>query len=399
LVEQRPETPQRLLAVHGIGKKKVEQYGYAILAICAKWTRSTPLSSGPSTEHPKTSCAEMEMEMERHRKIRVVQPDDVDMADARRLTRFARPARPSELENTSPQQQQQPQPQPPPPPTDSQTTATPPHHTWTPNPPTTKSPPKHPRGTLHIHTQTPVLLLCYDLETTGLKRTSDDIIQLCVQFVEYRHWLVGTENSPSDLVRVHETYTTFVHTTKHIPHIVTELTGIRDSDVARAPPFSEVYHALVQKVGHWSAALKARQCIWVAHNGFGFDFHFMGRYLACTADRGRALTSLCTADGQSTSRDHPTDTPPHTRSFWCADTQVMVRNMFRDVPTIDRPTNFKLKTLYTHLVGGKSAHAQLTFHRADEDVTAMVEVLRVVVGRSPVEVLGGVCWDGEFGCN
>jgi len=93
-----------------------------------------------------------------------------------------------------------------------------------------------------------------DLETTGLDAERDAIIQ--VGAIKFR----GDEKL--------DDYSTFVNPGRRIPLEVTELTGIRDEDVADAPPLRAVLPRLARFVG---------QCPIVGHS-VGFDLAFLRRH-------------------------------------------------------------------------------------------------------------------------
>ncbi len=73
------------------------------------------------------------------------------------------------------------------------------------------------------------LYVLFDLETTGLSRDNDDII-------EFAAVIVG-----SDSVMIEDgTFQSFVRPRKQISNFITILTGIDDEMVAMAPPFATV---------------------------------------------------------------------------------------------------------------------------------------------------------------
>jgi len=102
----------------------------------------------------------------------------------------------------------------------------------------------------------PKTYIALDLETTGLDPMRDSIIEVGAMRFE------GEEEI--------ESFSTFVNPGRSVPHFVTELTGITDSDVADAPSIRQIIHGLREFVG--SAPV-------VGHN-IGFDLAFLRRHNA-----------------------------------------------------------------------------------------------------------------------
>ena len=75
-------------------------------------------------------------------------------------------------------------------------------------------------------------LAFFDLETTGIKVTTDRIVEICIV-------RVATDNS----IKIK---TMKINPEMHIPEEVTAIHGITDEDVKDAPKFSEIAHELVQ---------------------------------------------------------------------------------------------------------------------------------------------------------
>jgi len=100
-------------------------------------------------------------------------------------------------------------------------------------------------------TQTCVAL---DLETTGLDAERDAIIE------------VGAVRFRDD--EVLDTFSTFVDPGRPIPAPITDLTGIRDDDVAGAPGIHEVLSRLARFVGQWP----------IVGHSVEFDLGFMRRH-------------------------------------------------------------------------------------------------------------------------
>jgi len=100
----------------------------------------------------------------------------------------------------------------------------------------------------------PETYVALDLETTGLDPERDAIIE--VGAIKFR----GDE--------VLGTFSSFVNPGRPIPLSITELTGIRDDDVAQAPPLHEVLSRLARFVGRWP----------IVGHSVGFDLGFLHRH-------------------------------------------------------------------------------------------------------------------------
>jgi DNA polymerase III subunit epsilon len=97
-------------------------------------------------------------------------------------------------------------------------------------------------------------LVIFDLETTGLSPTANDIIQVAAVRVRF-----GT-------VLHSDTYSTFVNPGYRIPPFITAYTGISDSQVRHAPSAAEALATFSRFVG--TSTL-------LAHNGHRFDMPFI----------------------------------------------------------------------------------------------------------------------------
>lgn len=105
-------------------------------------------------------------------------------------------------------------------------------------------------------------LIIFDLETTGLSPTANDIIQIAAVRVR-----LGT-------VLHSEAFSTFVNPGYRIPSFITAYTGISDGHVRNAPPASAALVAFSRFVA--SGTL-------LAHNGHRFDMPFIRA--ACAKNR------------------------------------------------------------------------------------------------------------------
>ncbi len=97
-------------------------------------------------------------------------------------------------------------------------------------------------------------IVVFDIETTGLDRERDQIIELGAVKI--------------DDGNIIERFSTFVKPTKHIPYEVTKLTGISEDMVADAPPIGLV----IRDFFNFS-----KDCVLCGHNIIEFDMHFIRR--------------------------------------------------------------------------------------------------------------------------
>lgn len=97
-------------------------------------------------------------------------------------------------------------------------------------------------------------IVVFDIETTGLDDSSDQIIELGA---------VKIENGS-----IIEKFSTFVKPTKKIPYEVTNLTGITNEMVANAPPIQPVIRDFYNFT---------RGCVLSGHNVINFDIKFIKR--------------------------------------------------------------------------------------------------------------------------
>lgn len=105
------------------------------------------------------------------------------------------------------------------------------------------------------------IYVALDLETTGLDARTDAIIEIgAVRFAYDRV-------SGPFACRVLDRFVTFVNPLRPIPLRIQQLTGIRDADVAAAPPLEKIIPELLAFVSADVAAV-------IAHNA-GFDFSFL----------------------------------------------------------------------------------------------------------------------------
>lgn len=104
----------------------------------------------------------------------------------------------------------------------------------------------------------------FDIETTGLSRSDDEIIELSA--VRFRSF------------RAEKSFTTLINPGRHISSSITEITGISDKDVKNAPVLEEVKDSFLAFVG--ADAL-------IGHNIRAFDLGFLHRRGFNVEDKGR----------------------------------------------------------------------------------------------------------------
>jgi DNA polymerase-3 subunit epsilon len=102
---------------------------------------------------------------------------------------------------------------------------------------------------------TPLTLTVLDLETTGFSPTSNEILQIAAARVRADRW------------EIESSFNTFVRIKGRIPGVISQLTGITQADVARAPGIREALLGLADFVGESHAV--------IAHNGKRFDMPFI----------------------------------------------------------------------------------------------------------------------------
>lgn len=93
-----------------------------------------------------------------------------------------------------------------------------------------------------------------DIETTGLRYTSDKIIEVAA--VMFRDWIPES------------CFVTYVNPSCSIPDFITNLTGITDATVSNAPTFSSICGSLLEYIGDYPL---------VGHNLIDFDLNFLYR--------------------------------------------------------------------------------------------------------------------------
>lgn len=213
---------------------------------------------------------------------------------------------------------------------------------------------------------TPLLFCYYDLEATGLDTSTEDIIQISIQYTKYE----AGHKTPL------HTFTTFVNTHKPIPYLIQSITKITPQHIQEAPFIDSVLTEVQGHVYDFCRTHTLRHVVWIAHNGNGFDHKMLQRNC-----RTNNLTML---------------TPRDDYNVWYADTLVMARKVFPQCPMA--PDNNKLQTLYQWCHARRSrggmdegtdvdADAPLQFHRADADVKAMELVLDVMMELTPASCI------------
>lgn len=103
----------------------------------------------------------------------------------------------------------------------------------------------------------PKQYIIFDIETTGLSRTNDRIIEIAA--IKYSHG------------EAIETFHSYVNPGRHIPNYITRFTGIHDADVQNAPRILEIKNSLLLFFGTDTL---------VGHNIKTFDIPFLEAQLA-----------------------------------------------------------------------------------------------------------------------
>jgi DNA polymerase III epsilon subunit-like protein len=171
-----------------------------------------------------------------------------------------------------------------------------------------------------------------------------------------------------------------VHTDETISEFITSLTGITQADVAGAPTFATLAVDLQRTIRAHCSAHAVRNCFWVAHNGFRFDQPILSRYLQSLRSSSQCLQSV----GDSV-------------RFWCVDTyRLSLEYSYTLHHPGTAPVNHKLPTLHAFFRAAANTPTDVQFHRANEDVRAMVEVFLSMERHDPDLLFGHVSYDTYF---
>lgn len=155
--------------------------------------------------------------------------------------------------------------------------------------------------------------IIFDVETTGLRTGVDRLTEIgAVKYVD------GAERAR---------FQTFVNPERHIPEEITQLTGITDAMVARAPKEAEAVRRFFEFCGN--------DAVLVAHNA-SFDT--------------QVIRSVCSRNGIEYNYSH-------------IDTLVLAQGLIKTIK------NYKLDTISNHFKLPKFDH-----HRADEDAGALAAI-------------------------
>ena len=182
------------------------------------------------------------------------------------------------------------------------------------------------------------LWVLFDLETTGLSSKTDEITQVCFKFI------AKTGNNIKEL----EVFTSFIRTSKTISEEVSQLTGIKSEDVVGAPIFEDVYNNIMKLVDDYYKKYGISNCIWVAHNGYRFDFPILYRYIVGLKTKISVVSSL---------------------KHWCVDSLDLIRCC----EWSSKLESLSLGSVYEYLVGKPMEIS----HQADADVKAMFEIFKL----------------------
>lgn len=228
---------------------------------------------------------------------------------------------------------------------------------------------KVPCGKLELHSEENVLLLFYDIETTGLNTSKCAMTQFAVQCFVY--------NCKTYQYIPCYTYSSYVHTTEYITPFITSLTSITQEDVTHAPTFETIVQNIHQSVDTICQTHQITHCFWIAHNGFRFDQPLLSRYLLDHRSQTQYLQSI-----------------GHSRRFWCVDTCVLSQRFpYANLYNGEKPKNHKLQTLHEFFIGQDDS---LQFHQADKDVSAMIDVFKQMKTHVPNILFQHVSYDTYF---
>lgn len=174
----------------------------------------------------------------------------------------------------------------------------------------------------------PATILVFDIETTGLSRQNERIIEFALRD------LIGGKNS---------TFQTLVNPEKDVPN--TDVHGISTYMVKRpdVPRFKELVPILLQYVR--SRQMSGKPVVWVAHNGRRFDVPFFIK------------------EFQRCSEEVPAD-------WLFVDTLPLARQLVK--PDGSKLSSLSLKALREHY----DIHLNGPAHRAMQDVTTLCYVLQ-----------------------
>lgn len=190
-----------------------------------------------------------------------------------------------------------------------------------------------------------VVYCLFDLETTGLSRQTDEIIEVAAVLLSPDG--IGIEDAKFD---------SFIKPTKAINNIVTRVTGITNEMVAGAPPFrwvlNEFFEFIQGSVSEFSrkTGIHIDKVIFVAHNGRVFDVPF----LLANLERNNLQYLLV-------------GNPLYGLQI---DTLDIARKLFRN--TLQCPTDNELGSLYQFFTGREMESA----HRAVSDVRGLYTIFR-----------------------
>jgi len=104
-------------------------------------------------------------------------------------------------------------------------------------------------------------VVVFDLETTGLSPSNDEIIQIAAVKIG------------GGKVLANDSFFSYVRPTRRISSFITDLTGITDDDVEDAPPSLDALKQFAAFCG---------DSLLVAHNGHAFDIPFIRSSTRCT---------------------------------------------------------------------------------------------------------------------
>ena len=192
-----------------------------------------------------------------------------------------------------------------------------------------------------------VIYVIFDLETTGFSKDRHHIIEIAAK-------ILGPDSTPVD----NGTFHSLVRPPSPIPGMITELTGISNEDVARAPALPEVLFSFIHFMRdttttfHVEKKIRIDNIVLVAHNGKRFDIPFL-------------LTSMERNNLPNMWSEEP-------RFGLSIDTVELSKKGIQSVASRSVPASYGLGVLYQFITGENFDSA----HRAMSDVDATSRILQ-----------------------
>lgn len=190
-----------------------------------------------------------------------------------------------------------------------------------------------------------VMYVVFDLETTGVKRRQDEIIEIAAVFLN--NFGVAIEDA---------TFDQFVKPTTPIPAYISRITGVYNTDVKDADPFPIVADAFLRFLLDTVAENQLDDntpidhVVLVGHNARVFDIPFFLHQL----DKYNMLDDFFA----------------NNKLRFCLDTYQMAKKEIPKEPQVGVPSSYKLAELFQFITGREP----ITSHRALADVKATISI-------------------------